>query len=508
MTDNTTSSQFQVEDIQSFIYLGYRDLKSSAYLLCRFKNEAIEETRKWLKHNLNFIQTLDKGHGESALNIAFTKEGLVKLGVDNDELHTFSIPFIEGMIARQKILGDFEQNDPSNWKWGNEKEDSAVDMLLMVFGKDPAALERKIDSLELNSAHINLAYRVDSSFREKEHFGFRDGITDVTTEGFLNHYLNRHPDNEHSGKAKFWDIHREDVLKDGEVLLGCINEYDEKSGSPLVKSESKYLSPCKSDSHASFKSDFGKNGTYLVFRQLEQDVSAFWSYADQQAKASNIMEMDAEYIASKMVGRMPDGTSFISKDENIRGFVKEDPDGLKCPFASHVRRSNPRDSMIQDKPEESLKAVRNHRIIRRGRSYGTGISDAQDMKDFIKDAIAASSGDKGSRGLNFICFNADISQQFEFIQQNWINNPKFLGLYNDPDPLVASLPVNGKTFSIPDHPFRKRLELQKNFVTVVGGAYFFMPGLNAIRYLAHKESLEGISMNEGKSFIDIGLSIY
>ncbi|WP_028981326.1 Dyp-type peroxidase [Sporocytophaga myxococcoides] len=508
MKENIASSQFQVEDIQSFIYLGYRDLKSSAYLLCRFNKEAIEEARKWLKHNLNFIQTLDKDLGENALNIAFTKEGLGKLGIDNDELHTFSIPFIEGMTARQKILGDFEQNDPANWKWGNEKEDSAVDMLLLVFGKDPAALEKKIDSLEFNSDHINLVYRVDSAFRDKEHFGFRDGITDVTTEGFLSHYLNRHPDNEHSGKAKFWNIHRDDVLKDGEVLLGYTNEYDEKSESPLVKLESKYLSHNRSDSQTSFKSDFGRNGTYLVFRQLDQDVSSFWSYADEQAKASNIEGMDAQYIASKMVGRLPDGTSFISKDENISGYVKEDPDGLKCPFASHVRRSNPRDSMIQGKPEESLKAVRNHRIIRRGRSYGVGISDARDMKEFIKDAIAASSVDKGSRGLNFICFNADISQQFEFIQQNWINNPKFLGLYNDPDPLVASLPVNGKTFSIPDQPFRKRLELQKNFVTVVGGAYFFMPGLNAIRYLVHKESIVSISNDEGKSFIDIGLSIY
>jgi len=506
MKVDTTNSQFQVEDIQSFIYLGYRDLKSSAYLLCRFKPEAIEETKKWLKQHLNFIQTLDKDLGESALNMAFTKEGLEKLGIDNDELHTFSIPFIEGMTARQKILGDFEQNDPVNWKWGNEKEGSSVDLLLLVFAKDSATLEQKINNLELNIGPVSLVNKIDTIFKDKEHFGFRDGITDVTTEGFLSHYLNRHPDNEHSGKAKFWNVHRDDVLKDGEVLLGCLNEYAEKSGSPLVKSESKYLSASTSELQTTFKSDFGRNGTYLVFRQLEQDVSAFWNYAEQQAKTLNIEGMDAQYIASKIVGRLPDGTSFISKDENIRGFVKEDPDGLKCPFASHVRRSNPRDSMILEKPEESLKAVRNHRIIRRGRSYGNAISDARDMKEFIKDAIANSTEDAGKRGLNFICFNADISQQFEFIQQNWINNPKFLGLYNDPDPLVASLPLKGKSFSIPDQPFRKRLDLQKNFVTVVGGAYFFMPGLNAIRYLAHKESL--VSKEQGKSFIDIGLSIY
>src|SRR5216684_259051 len=93
------------------------------------------------------------------------------------------------------------------------------------------------------------------------------------------------------------------------------------------------------------------------------------------------------------------------------------------------------------------------------------------------------------RGLHFLCLNANISRQFEFIQQTWVDNPHFNGLYDDADPIVGTHCPDGDTFTIQAKPVRKRLTSLPRFVTVVGGAYFFMPGIRAIRYLASVQVL-------------------
>ena len=88
------------------------------------------------------------------------------------------------------------------------------------------------------------------------------------------------------------------------------------------------------------------------------------------------------------------------------------------------------------------------------------------------------------RGLHFLCLNANISRQFEFIQHTWINNPHFDGLYDDADPIVGAHYADGSTFTIQAKPVRKRFTSLPRFISVIGGAYFFMPGISAMRYLA------------------------
>ena len=75
-----------------------------------------------------------------------------------------------------------------------------------------------------------------------------------------------------------------------------------------------------------------------------------------------------------------------------------------------------------------------------------------------------------------------------FIQHAWMNSPKFDGLYEDDDPIVGDRgdPYGppGGTFTVQQEPLRKRVTGLPRFVTVVGGGYFFMPGISAVRYLA------------------------
>jgi deferrochelatase/peroxidase EfeB len=91
--------------------------------------------------------------------------------------------------------------------------------------------------------------------------------------------------------------------------------------------------------------------------------------------------------------------------------------------------------------------------------------------------------DKKERGLHFICLNSNIERQFEFIQQNWANNPAFGALNNETDPLIGQR-NDGNVFSTQACPARTRIHDLPEFVTTKGGAYFFMPGINGLKQLA------------------------
>ena len=87
--------------------------------------------------------------------------------------------------------------------------------------------------------------------------------------------------------------------------------------------------------------------------------------------------------------------------------------------------------------------------------------------------------DGAERGLLFICLNADIARQFEFVQQTWILNRNFATLYDETDPLVG--PKGG--FTIREQPLRRIVDVE-TFIQSAGGEYFFLPSLPALKYLA------------------------
>jgi deferrochelatase/peroxidase EfeB len=178
----------------------------------------------------------------------------------------------------------------------------------------------------------------------------------------------------------------------------------------------------------------------------------------------------------------------------------EDPDGLACPFGAHVRRANPRNADFPDGTtgllrrlvrmagfgrksirDDMIASTRFHRLLRRGREYGPKLDPVQRL-------ASPQTGEQPS-GLQFVCLNANIQRQFEFIQNAWLMGGKFNGLSEESDPLlgnresIAGCPVDA--FSIPTKGgIRRKVEQVPRFVTVRGGAYFFLPGVRALRYIA------------------------
>ena len=83
-----------------------------------------------------------------------------------------------------------------------------------------------------------------------------------------------------------------------------------------------------------------------------------------------------------------------------------------------------------------------------------------------------------------MCVNADIAQQFEFIQQTWLNNPTFAGVDGEVDPIVSGLEPSEKRFTAPARPRPAIVKRDRPLTTVKGGGYFFLPGKNALLWLA------------------------
>ena len=225
------------------------------------------------------------------------------------------------------------------------------------------------------------------------------------------------------------------------------------------------------------KRDLGRNGSFLVIRELQQDVEGFWENA--RVKAEKVAEerpdlggdIDADWIAAKIIGRWKSGAplvrepkrSDVESDENDFLYGRDDAQGLRCPHGSHIRRSNPRES-FNPGSQASLDIANRHRILRRGRPY-------------IRDE----GGEDEEKGLLFCCFNANIERQFEFVQQSWVNAPTFHGLRREPDPLMD--PVGKGSFTIPTSNGPIQLNDMQTYVTMKGGGYFFMPGRATLRYL-------------------------
>lgn len=372
--------------------------------------------------------------------LALTHHGLRALGVDEASLASFPEDFRTGMPGRAEILGDVGPNSPEHWDGGLASD--RLHAALLLFASDDAALEQRTAEQKALVARfpgvavlsVQELAAVDLT-RPVEHFGYRDRISVVQIEGTG---IEPSPG---SGPAS----------KPGEFILG----YPDETGVTKTLPQPETLS---------------RNGSYLVYRKLQQHVGVFRGFLQQHAATAD----EQELLAAKMMGRWRSGASLVlapDQDDPDLGqdpvrnnnftYGQMDPIGYACPKSSHVRRVNPRD----DEPN-----TRRHLLIRRGLTYGPPLPEG-----------AADDGEE--RGLTLLAGCASISGQFEFVQQIWINDTEFQGIQNERDPITGT---HDGTFNmtIPKRPIKQVLKGLPAFTTVKGGGYFFLPGLRALRYLA------------------------
>lgn len=485
------NEKVQLDDVQGLIIKGYGALPHAVYLMLHFNEPA--KAKEWIG-NLEVTDAATSSKTiDTAVNIAFTHEGLAQLGITPEISKTFPREFEEGMTKeyRQRILHDFGDSAPENWEWGSAKDDMPIHAVLMLFASDQATFDQLLAEQKtgLDNHQISITKELDTNMLpgNKEHFGFKDGIGQPVIKNAARNEAAEHEAN---------------LIKPGEFVFGYINEYDKYIDSPLVPPEKDPDNILQPDKVNNKQKDLGRNGSMMVFRQLGQDVKKFWEFLDQASKEQQATNTSGskEALGAKMVGRWMDGSPLTKCPYNPDpeyntfdkfGYADKDFDGFKCPVGSHIRRANPRDNLVRNSsgdPEkdkkDSEKFMKRFRILRRGRPYGKPVSES-----FNPDDVLQSDDTDSHRGIHFICFNTSIARQFELIQQTWINNPKFEGLYDDPDPIAGDpgiLPEDkhGTTFTEPARPLRKKVHGIPRFVTTRGGAYFFMPGITGLKFLS------------------------
>jgi deferrochelatase/peroxidase EfeB len=471
--------ELDFDDVQGLVRFGFGGMHRACFYLVRIKDVAA--VRLWIAAaHVTTARTLAPPP-ETALQVAFTSDGLKALGVPGEVVDAFAPEFCAGMAgdeSRSRRLGDVGANDPREWRWGGPNR--SPHLAIMMYGKEGAMeqCEAEFKGPSWDVAFEVLERLTTSYLGDVEPFGFVDGISQpvVDWEG------KRH--------IKGDQLTYSNIVSLGEFLLGYSNEYNEFTDRPLLDPSSRGASELLPALDQPQKKDLARNGTYLVLRQLEQDVRGFWQYMDH---ATGSDPDQTKQLAEAMVGRAMDGAPLvpvqldpiegIGKDDKDRAYNQftydSDPDGARCPFGAHIRRANPRNADFPNRVkgrishliqtlgfgrkgirDDLMSPTRFHRLLRRGREYGD---------------------EQSEQGLHFICLNSNIARQFEFVQGAWLMSTKFNGANDESDPLLGLT----KSFSRPrENGLRERCNDLPQFVKVRGGAYFFLPSVRALRYFA------------------------
>ncbi|WP_454619818.1 Dyp-type peroxidase [Bradyrhizobium cenepequi] len=461
-------------NIQGNILRGYASFPHAQFLF--FAIHSADDAKAFIRRLLEtdaVTPALWRAKPDATLNIAFTFEGLRALGLPQESLATFPCEFQEGMKHRANELGDIDESAPEYWDdpWRTHR----VHMLITIYGRTDVALEAHCQRLrnllpngvqELKDSQPAGLLQIDGEQTRKEHFGFLDGLSNPAIEGVPDDTgRDRQDVGNPDDKGRFRKIPL------GEFLLGHPGEGGEMAPMPLP--------------HL-----LAHDATYLVFRKLEQDVVSFRRYLDAQADAfaraipGHLPHgvSPQKFLAAKMMGRWQDGSSLIEHPDapckdtrNTFGYAG-DPAGARCPLGAHVRRANPRDAF-----GFGGKTMSRHRLIRRGIAYGKYLPPGKEEE--------AESQEK--RGIIFIALNSGFDQ-FEFVQQKWMNFGDDFEQGNDTDPIAGNRPMIGGRRSaqmvIPGDEASGRKPFIcfdiPRFVTTKGGDYFFVPSLAALGLLA------------------------
>ncbi len=510
-------------DIQGNILAGFN---KDHQLLVALNIRDVEDARRWLARIAPHVSTMAEvaqfnalfrmqkkrlGHDPTGLvaswmNIAFSRGGIAKL-ISDEVASGFPDPsFVAGLEKdRAVFLGDPAPpgSDPtSNWVVGGTGR--APDVFVILASDDPAQLEQLSKAILPRAEDGPRApepvwsERGDTieSMPGHEHFGFKDGISQPGVRGLV------------SKRPKTFLTPR--LLKPGpqdEVEFA-------KPGQPLVWPGNfvlGYPSTNRNDGTpvppAPLPQPWLRNGSFLVFRRLNQNVAGFSAFLTAQAadlaKTDSFRGITPEHLGALVVGRWPSGAPvsrsprgddpalaadnlanndfLLGQDTPPPSFAAgvkgrpfppalEGTNGPVCPRAAHIVKVNPRELASNVGPDFDTLT---RRILRRGTPFGPRLDNPM-------------SGDDGKeRGLHFLCYQASIEEQFEFLQQNWANS-KGGPLAGGHDVIIGQTGDQKRTMELPAiHAGQQpgNITTPTQWVTPTGGGYFFAPSISAIKHV-------------------------
>ncbi|KAJ7904803.1 dye-decolorizing peroxidase precursor [Mycena leptocephala] len=399
----------------------------------------------------------------TAVNIAFSNTGLLTLGVEDDLGDT---DFQAGQFSETSTIGD----NPS--LWDSAFAGTQIHGVFLLASDTVDNINTELANIQsILGASITEIHRLQGAARPgaeegHEHFGFMDGISQPAVNRFTNPVR--------PGQTP---------VDAGFFLLG--EDSDPVPNSPVRQS-------------------WAKDGSFLVFRQLQQLVPEFNKFlTDNPLDVDELTpEQGSELLGARMVGRWKSGAPIflsptqddpvLAADPNRNNdFNYTIPDAIpdpgtenhfnqtRCPFGAHIRKVHPRGDL--DPSVENQ-----HFIIRSSIPYGPEVTTTE----------ATSHTTSVDRGLAFVSYQSNIFNGFVFLQSIWINSINFPFGKVDPtigvDPIIGTLGGGPKNISGLD-PLVFDLDqsdpvhdvvIPRDFVVSRGGEYFFSPSLSGISFIA------------------------
>ena len=431
--------RIDLRDVQGNILRPYA-MDAAKFVFVQFGDGAAG--RAWLAELAGSVTTAEPRAANDAkqptLNLALTSTGLAALGLPAQQLATFPQEFRDGMVARAGQLGDTGTNRPEHWEpWWKRRQ---VHAMVAVHARSPKEVTERLGPVEagMPGSGIRTVGQQDASRIVtdnkcvKEHFGFNDGFGQpaLDIDGYPRPFRGQGTPDGHGA----WK-----PIALGEFILGQADEQGALPEGPRPP-------------------ELAANGTYLVYRKLQQHVGEFRDYVAAQTAR---LDWPPGKVEACLIGRWPDGSPLVLR-----------PDGHHCPIGAHIRRANPRDALTLSRQRTTRQLQSRHRMLRRSITYGPPLGG--DEPDVEQDV----------RGLLFMACVADLRRQFEFVQSQWLNDGNILHLGDDRDPLAGCHDGTGK-MTVQGSPPRFLPSIPE-FVTTRGGEYFFKPGIAAMRWLAQQ----------------------
>jgi len=422
------------------------------------------------------------------VNCAISATGLQKLGITG--LEEFDdAAFKLGLEDRAGLIGDPPSRSgiagaPDTWLFGSGRKRPDV-LVILSTGDDVWATRAERELIKsarangLQRIHVDRGRVRPGAMGGHEHFGFKDGISLPAVRGRASpaagdFFESRTwpPEAEFDGYRSRYAAPGRQLVWPGHFLFGYARQLRDQPEE--LRPNSEPLGP-----------SWAKNGSFLVYRRLVQDVVAFHDFLAHASETLRSGGFDAtltsERLGALLVGRWASGWPVVRDPrvdrganqlgENYFGFSEAptaslpndphplnpaDPNGTVCPFSAHIRKVQPRDDGTDIGPmERTFQKL----ILRRGITFGPEIHESAEA----------------ARGLLFVSYQTSIVDQFEFLMNDWVNDVDKPHANGGGDPIIGSA-RNGRVF-LSDGGVRHPLTVAGGWVVASGGEYMFSPGI-------------------------------